>query len=213
MAVIAIAPACWQKYTRSARRVLGYWPSIGPGLGRAKVPFVGGVEAQDALRAAIDWLAARPDVDPRRIGGLGFSIGGFVLTQVAAEDNRLRAVVIESAATDFSDYIHVHNGKWGFLSEWPARWALRDSGVFLAGNSAVGRVSGISPRAIFIIGQTGDMVVPASMVRQLGEAARPPKQLWLIDGAQHGDYEQAAGPEYARRLCAFFEENLNSPQQ
>jgi fermentation-respiration switch protein FrsA (DUF1100 family) len=83
--------------------------------------------------------------------------------------------------------------------------------VFLAGNSALRRVGEISPRAVFIIGQTGDMVVPAAMVRKLEDAARPPKQLWLIAGAQHGDYARAAGPEYARRLCAFFEEKLNSP--
>lgn len=179
-----------------------------PGLGASGGPVRWDTEAKDALSAAIDWMAARPDVDPCRIGGLGFSIGGFVMTQVAAKDKRLRAVVIESAATDFDSYLDVHYSKWGLLSHWPARWALRDSGLLTAGNSSLSHIGEISPRPVFIIGETGDPQVPASMIRQLDEAAGPPKQLWLINGMQHGGYDAAAGIEYARRLQAFFKDNL-----
>jgi len=181
-----------------------------PGLGESEGPIRWGAEAKDALSAAIDWLAARPDVDPNRIGGLGFSVGGFVLTQVAAKDRRLRAVVIEAAPTDFDAYVSVHYAKWGFLSKWPARWALRDSGLFSA-DSALRLIGEISPRPLFIIAQTGDPEIPESMTRKLDEAARPPKQLWLMSGARHGAYEESAGKEYERRLREFFEDNLVKP--
>ena len=36
--------------------------------------------------AAVDWLKKRPDVDPRRIGGIGFSVGGELLLEAAAKD-------------------------------------------------------------------------------------------------------------------------------
>jgi pimeloyl-ACP methyl ester carboxylesterase len=178
------------------------------GLGESEGPIHWGAQARDSLSSAIDWLAARPDVDSGRIGGLGFSIGGFVLAQVAAKDHRLRAVVIESAASDFDAYVKVHYGKWGILSEWPARWALRDSGLFSPEDTALARIGGISPRPVFILGETGDPNVPESMLRKLDDAARPPKEFWLISGSQHGSYEQAAGGEYARRLLAFFDDKL-----
>lgn len=179
-----------------------------PGLGASEGPIRWGPEAKEALCAAIDWLAAKPQIDPRRIGGLGFSIGGFVMAQVAAKDARLRAVVIESAATEFDTYIRINYGKWGVLSRWPARWALRDSGLLTPDNSTLPVAGEISPRPLFIIGQTADPVVPASMVEELAAAARPPKQLWLIDGAEHGSFERVAGGEYARRLREFFQANL-----
>jgi dipeptidyl aminopeptidase/acylaminoacyl peptidase len=49
------------------------------------------------LRAAVDYLRARPDVEAERIGGLGLSVGGELMLQAAAHDDRLRAVVSEGA--------------------------------------------------------------------------------------------------------------------
>lgn len=179
-----------------------------PGLGATQGAIHWDSQAKQALGAAIDWLAGRAEIDADRIGGLGFSIGGFVMTQVAAADTRLRAVVIESAATEFDTYMRIHYSKWGPLSLWPARWAVRQAGLFEAGNSAIGHIAEIAPRAVFIIGQTDDPNVPGSMVEALAAAARAPKQLWLISGSQHGQYEQVAGTEYPQRLGSFFAANL-----
>jgi dipeptidyl aminopeptidase/acylaminoacyl peptidase len=179
-----------------------------PGLGESQGAIRWDSQAKHALTAAIDWLTGKAQIDANRIGGLGFSIGGFVMTQVAAEDTRLRAVVIESAATEFDTYMRIHYSKWGPLSLWPARLAVRQAGVFEAGNSAIGHIAEIAPRAVFIIGQTDDPNVPGSMVEALAAAARSPKQLWLISGSQHGQYEQVAGTEYPQRLAAFFAANL-----
>ena len=179
-----------------------------PGLGQSEGHIYWGAQARNALVSAISWMSARPDIDAGRIGGIGFSMGGFILTQVAADDPRLRAIVIEAAASEFDGYIHFHSGKWGILSEWPARWALRNSGLFSAKDTAVGRIAEISPRPVMIIGQTGDPNVPESMLRSLEAAARQPKSLWLINGSEHGSYEHAAGAEYAGRLDAFFKDNL-----
>jgi pimeloyl-ACP methyl ester carboxylesterase len=49
------------------------------------------------IRAAGDFLFARPDVDPRRIGLLGLSLGGEEAVGAAAGDPRFRAVVAEGA--------------------------------------------------------------------------------------------------------------------
>lgn len=179
-----------------------------PGLGESQGAIRWDSQAKETLAAAIDWVAGRAEVDAHRIGGLGFSIGGFVMSQVAAADTRLRAVVIESAATEFDTYMRIHHSKWGPLSLWPARSAVRQAGLFEPGNSAIAQIGQIAPRAVFILGQTHDPNVPGSMVEAMAAAARSPKQLWLMSGSQHGQYEQAAGAEYPRRVAAFFADNL-----
>jgi pimeloyl-ACP methyl ester carboxylesterase len=182
-----------------------------PGLGESQGPILWGAAARDALGSAIDWVAARSDVDSERIGGLGFSMGGFVLTQVAATNRRLRAIVLESAPSSFDAYIDEHFSKWQFFSKWPARWALRESDLFSAGRAPLQLIGEISPRPVLIIGQSGDPEITVSMTHALYAAAHQPKTLWLIEGDQHGGYDQVAGPEYTRRLQAFFTDNLRAP--
>jgi uncharacterized protein len=179
-----------------------------PGLGESEGTILWGAAARNALGAAIGWVAARKDVDRDRIGGLGFSMGGFVLAQVAASDRRLRAIVLESAPSSFESFLDVHFSKWLFLSKWPARWAWRESDLLSADRSPERLIGAISPRPLLIIGQSNDPEIPASMQRALYAAAREPKTLWLMEGDEHGGFAQIAGPEYGRRLRAFFADNL-----
>jgi dipeptidyl aminopeptidase/acylaminoacyl peptidase len=46
--------------------------------------------------AAVDWLAARPEVDPARIGLSGNSFGSFFGTLAAAHEPRIRAVSVSA---------------------------------------------------------------------------------------------------------------------
>jgi dipeptidyl aminopeptidase/acylaminoacyl peptidase len=179
-----------------------------PGLGESEGTIRWDSAARNALSSAIDWTAARADADPDRIGGLGFSMGGFLLTQVAARDPRLHAIALESAPSDFDTFIRLHYTKWGPLSAWPARWALRESDLFAEDRTAVRLIGQISPRPLLIIGQADDFEIPMEMTQKLYDAAREPKSLWIINGSQHGHYAQAAGTEYPRRLQAFFAASL-----
>lgn len=53
-------------------------------------------------RAAIEWLAAQEEVDPERIGVVGYSLGGFLALMTAAEEPSLRVVTL-AAAGDLPD--------------------------------------------------------------------------------------------------------------
>ena len=46
------------------------------------------------LRAAFDYLADRPDVDPKHVGALGWSMGGGLAAQLAIHEPRLAACVV-----------------------------------------------------------------------------------------------------------------------
>ncbi|GLC26647.1 alpha/beta hydrolase family protein [Roseisolibacter agri] len=51
----------------------------------------------DDVRAALDWLRTRADVDPARLALLGHSEGGLIAPLVAAEDSSLAGVVLLAA--------------------------------------------------------------------------------------------------------------------
>jgi pimeloyl-ACP methyl ester carboxylesterase len=53
------------------------------------------------LGAILDYLLRRPEVDPRKVGALGLSMGGVVALARAAADGRIRFVVTWSAPASF----------------------------------------------------------------------------------------------------------------
>ena len=55
-------------------------------------------QAIGEMRAAFDYLAARPDVDPKHIGSLGWSMGGALALQLAIHEPRLAACVVNYGA-------------------------------------------------------------------------------------------------------------------
>jgi len=61
----------------------------------------------DGLRA-VDYLCARPDVDPSRIGTLGMSMGSTMAWWLAALDTRLKVCVDICCLTDFQALIDAH---------------------------------------------------------------------------------------------------------
>ena len=67
-----------------------------------------GMMVFDSLRA-LDYLAARPDVDPQRIGTLGMSMGSTTAWWVAALDTRIKVCIDICCLTDFETLIH-HRG-------------------------------------------------------------------------------------------------------
>ena len=62
------------------------------------------------LAAAIDYLEARPDVDPSKIAAVGESMGGEEAIGAIGRDPRLRAVVAEGATNRVA-------GDWGWLPQ------------------------------------------------------------------------------------------------
>ncbi|MEN6609028.1 MAG: alpha/beta hydrolase family protein [Bryobacteraceae bacterium] len=58
---------------------------------------------------ALDYLASRPEVDPRRIGAQGMSMGSTRSWWLAAIDDRIRAVVGVACFTRYEDLIATRN--------------------------------------------------------------------------------------------------------
>ncbi|HLV20816.1 MAG TPA: alpha/beta fold hydrolase [Polyangiaceae bacterium] len=175
-----------------------------PGHGHSDGVVEWGAAEREALRAATDWIARRPDVDAERIGVFGFSMGGYIVAQVAAVDPRLRAVVLAGTPADVTEQTRWEYRRWGPFSVLPALWSQRLLGYEPDEDKAVRVVSKLAPRPVLVIGGARDEVVLPSMVQRLYAAAEEPKELLVFPSAAHGDYAKVASGEYTRRLREFF---------
>jgi uncharacterized protein len=164
------------------------------------------------VKAAIEYLQQRPDVDPERIGGLGLSVGGELMLEVAAESEELRAVVSEGAGSrmyseefdhDFSAGEHVLNAS-GVL--------LKNLGLGVFGDeppppdleTLVGR---IAPRPLLLIAAPNSPNGEDLNV-QYHAAASEPKELWEIPESRHTGGIDARPDEYERRVVGFFDRSI-----
>jgi dipeptidyl aminopeptidase/acylaminoacyl peptidase len=139
-----------------------------------------GYHEQKDIHAALSFLKTRSKtIDPKRIGIFGFSMGGSTAILSAAKTGEFSAVVADSAFTSLRDQ---------------ARETI--TGFYHL------------PTPVLIIAGEGDALVPADNGRRLYTAAKEPKELWVINGADHGGTMAAAGDEYEMRVGEFFDKNL-----
>ncbi len=157
------------------------------------------------VTAALDFVTTRPEIDPRRVGVLGFSIGASAVALVAARDARARAVILSPVWTSLHDEMGARAGRLGPLSVAVALAVLRRKGIDVDAIRPIDHVGEIAPRPVFFITGTGDADTPVSMVRRVFDAAGEPKSLWVVPGARHGKYLEAAPEEYERRIIAFLD--------
>jgi pimeloyl-ACP methyl ester carboxylesterase len=156
------------------------------------------------LRSALDFVDAQPGVD--RIGAIGFSMGAATLTHVAAEDERLEAVILEASYPDLYSALMNRSRLFGPISQWPTLWMFHD--VDLDAVRPVDDICRISPRPVLLIYGDQDHVLPPGSAQTMFEAACDPVELWIIHGAHHGDYFGFAPKSYLDRVVSFFDTNL-----
>ena len=76
-----------------------------------------GYREVDEVRAAVDLLAARTDLDPTRFGLWGYNLGAYAALREAENDKRIRALVADSVYDEPKQMVKVgveRNGLGGF---------------------------------------------------------------------------------------------------
>ena len=157
---------------------------------------------------ALAFLAARPDVDERRIGGLGLSTGADVLIHVAPERRELRAVVSDGAtAASFAD----QTATFGYDEAAPYFWTLLTAGRVFSGSSPgpplEERVADISPTPLLLIG-AGGFPTEIDFNRHYAQVANEPFEYWELPEVGHTAAVRERPEEYERRVVGFFDEAL-----
>jgi uncharacterized protein len=161
------------------------------------------------LHAAAAYLRSRPDVDEERIGAIGFSIGGEILLEAAAQRDDIAAVVSEGAGERVGEVDA--SGVRRILLAAPMAVMTASMTVFQNHGPPppiVERIGLIAPRPVLLIyadpGQGGESVRQPKYYAAAGE----PKEIWKVPGAGHTGGLEAQPTEYERRVIAFFDHAL-----
>jgi uncharacterized protein len=163
----------------------------------------GWLERLDVL-AAVQYLKSRLPGQP--IGVIGVSLGGAA-TVLAAPPLDVQAVVLEAVYPSIDlavgNRFEMRLGKHG---RWLAPVLLLQLrphlGITEADLRPVDHIANLHC-PILVIAGTVDQHTTVADTQLLFNAARDPKELWLIPNAAHVDFLRFAGDEYRRRVITF----------
>lgn len=164
-------------------------------------------EALD-VQAAVDYLMARPEI--KQVGALGTSLGGAVVARAAAIDPRLSAVVVESSYSSLPHAVEDAFDDMSIFPRWPfapllVTLAERRVGLDIGQIDSARDLATIHPRPVLIIHGTHDQLFPVYHAQKMYNAAKEPKELWLIEGFGHANPVIGQEEAYRARVVTFFE--------
>jgi len=178
-----------------------------------EITTIGGLERRD-FEAAVSWLQhAKPELC-EHLGVFGLSMGAAVAVACLPDHPELRCAVVESPFSDYRGVVRRWTWNNLHLPHFPlidiAMWILRlrVGDPSIDSFNPVESAAHIAPRPLLVIGGEKDSLMPVDDVTRVFDAAREPKQLWIVPGAYHAKCREAAGMEYETRVAAFFKRNL-----
>lgn len=173
-----------------------------------------GWREQRDLEGALAFLGQQPDVPAAPYGIFGISMGGAVALLVAARDERLGAVALDSPYTNLQDaFARQLALLYPLLPCVPFLWFLLATyrmrfGVWPRHVSPHTAVAALHPRPLLLIQGGQDARTPPEDTRRLYAAAGDPKDLLMVEGAGHLEAYAVDPHIYLRRLVHFFEASL-----
>jgi fermentation-respiration switch protein FrsA (DUF1100 family) len=143
-----------------------------------------------------------PEVDAKRIGYYGVSMGGILGALAAGVDSRFRAPVLVVAGGDYGAFLENSDQ----LKQATAGTLLTPELVrqFMADADPVNFVGHISPRPILMENGKTDTLIPAAAAEALHKAAKEPKTVRWYPGG-HDIYTD---PNAIKDAVDFLQTNL-----
>jgi 2,6-dihydroxypseudooxynicotine hydrolase len=157
----------------------------GPGQGEAEYDFAICPEYEKPVKAVVDCLETRADVDAKRVGIWGVSLGGYYSPRAAAFEKRIRACVALSGpfqrSADFTGRPQMNVETFRVRSksanlEEAGKVALRMTLADCAKNISC---------PIYIVAGTKDRLTPHTHAERLAAAVSGPRVLSIIEGGNH----------------------------
>jgi dipeptidyl aminopeptidase/acylaminoacyl peptidase len=145
------------------------------------------------LKAVIDYLYALPQLNNTYLSVLGFSAGAAASVCVAAEDDRVSAVVACACPDEFTIFNRFDETK-SMIEHFRSIGAIRDKDFppspreWLKGFEMVrpiDYIARISPRPLLLVNGSEDDTVEVFRARNLYARAGEPKQLAIVEEAGH----------------------------
>ncbi|HVC08790.1 MAG TPA: alpha/beta hydrolase [Elusimicrobiota bacterium] len=162
-------------------------------------------------RAALRLLSRYPRVNSKRLGVLGYSLGGWVALHLAAQSALAAAAVMAPALPrpdNPQDEIYFHKNCRTLAIPRPREvWAQ----YLKAGRAERPQeyLPRIAPAPLLFVQGLSDRLVPPAATARLYALAREPKALFEFSGEEH-DFQKDRAAIVAK-ICGWMEEKLNAP--
>jgi dienelactone hydrolase len=154
------------------------------------------------IRVAAAWLASRPEIDPKRLGISGTSLGSFVAALTAEMEPRLGRCCVLLGGGGFVDGFAGHPAARPFVTALEVMGYKRD-GVkkLIAPIDPITHAANLKKRRLLIMAASRDEIVPPAMAQMLYDASGKQELVWF----EAGHYTAALHiAEAMERLVAHF---------
>jgi len=138
------------------------------------------------VRRASAWLESRKEVDAKRLGVVGTSLGSFMGTLAAEMEPRLGRVAILLGGGGLIDAFYDNPRAEIFRKSWEVLGGSKASlAKLIAPADPLTNADKLKARKVLIIAGKRDEIVPPRMAEALWKAAGEPKIIWY-DCTHHG---------------------------
>jgi dienelactone hydrolase len=149
------------------------------------------------LRVASAWLEARPEVDRKRLGIMGTSLGSFMAALAGEMEPRLGRVCVVLGGGCFVDGYAGHPLAAPYFKLFMALGGKKEYlKKLIAPVDPITCAANLKKRKLLIVAASRDDIVPPSMARMLHQASGKQKILWydathytaalhIADGLEH----------------------------
>jgi len=176
----------------------------GHGLSDGDMISVGWFETADLL-GALDFVRTK---GLNRFGCLGISQGAATIALAAEQlPPEVAWVILESSYPTMRDALDRRFRYYVHLPGWLAGGLFMPFAEMRLG-VAIDHIAPLSHIKhlrcpVFVLGGTNDQHALPESTKALFDAAKEPKEIWLVTGAKHVDLYGFAQQEYAKRVLAF----------
>jgi pimeloyl-ACP methyl ester carboxylesterase len=164
------------------------------------------------LRAAINAVANRGDVDPNRFGVWGVNLGAYVAMAEAMGDRRVRALAVESPYNRPEDMVRLLVTRSGIgslpfvgpMSRLGFQWINYDYRKVTPLRANMAKLSGVAQLYL----ESPDDPSLAAQTSELFRISPPPHELVLMPQGNYGSMVDQEKRTYENRIVSFFLANL-----
>ncbi|HIE14241.1 TPA: alpha/beta fold hydrolase [Candidatus Bathyarchaeota archaeon] len=154
------------------------------------------------LHAAIDFIKKRPEVDSKRIGLFGRSMGAVIILSTVSQRDDIAAVMVDGAFTTMAEVL----GKLSAVDDW----GYRIPHGYPAELEPLWAAKKIKAAVFLVTGENDDRCT-ADMARRIYANLNAPKEIWIVPNSGHKIDNMPpiiATDEYRKRVYKFFSKFL-----
>ena len=169
---------------------------------------------QEDVFGATEFLKTKEEIDPQRIGLLGFSMGAQVAIRAAVVRDDYQAVWADGLIpVVYEDHFVLEKRSFRTVFFSPWWWfAYRIQSWLLGLPEPSGLrevIAGLSPKSLMVVAAGDERMI--RLARAFFDAADDPREFWQLDDIPFGSGILEYGDDYDLKLVGFFNRTLLRP--